>query len=311
MVGIATKAADWADQHISNEQELVASWATDHNPSGTKILIATANYTVAQLLKGVTDAFRVEDATAKGIKAGSALQIGEGITVDTLRLMTFAAPFTGAVKKYAVKKIVTKVIPKNFSRALEIKDVPGSACTLVSTMKAGTLSGKAFANAPKFANVEDLAKALGIPMPMTHGMSLSQLSTVLKAVGVKFGAIVQTRNLKTLQHQINVNPIGILDIRFKKKLSSGAFIPDGGHAILVFKDTNGELRVMDRNSASTQRANLLDEYIKDQAKRNGREVELRQFMPTTNFRVIQSTSNLISGYAVEVNAVVLDSRTKK
>lgn len=220
-----TELADkWDRQRKISEKHLEKF--VEENPNLFGVITATAVHTSMTLGAGFVDLLRLGDGISKegGLK---------GWGKDGLRLVGIAGP-TG-------KGLQLLKSAKHTRLAALIVDIGGPRCSWVSATKALVQTGKKV-NGKLFASVDDLAKSVGVPIQKTGGISLQAMTNYLSKIGANVGPL---KTISTLDEAAKLLPKnGSVVLVSVKCIKNGK--DAGGHALYIFYDTFGRLRIMDR-----------------------------------------------------------------
>jgi hypothetical protein len=238
-----TELADkWHRQRELSEKALEEF--VDNNPNLFGVITATAVHTSMVLGSGFVDLLRIGDGVTKegGLK---------GWGKDGLRLVGIAGP-TG-------KGLQLLKSAKHTRLASLIVDVGGPRCSWVASTKAMVQTGNKV-NGKLFASIDDLAKAVGVPLRNTSGISLQAMTNYLRQLGANVGPLKTINSLneaaKMLPRNGNVVLISV------KCMKNGQQV--GGHALYTFYDMWGRLRIMDRTGVYESLAEVAKKYPVDE-----------------------------------------------
>lgn len=238
-----TELADkWNRQHELTEKALEEF--VDNNPNLFGVITATALHSSMVLGSGLVDLLRIGDGVFKegGFK---------GWGKDALRLIGIAGP-TGKGLKLLKSAKHTRL-------AFLIVDIGGPRCSWVAAAKAMVQTGNKV-NGKLFAAVDDLAKAVGIPVPQTGAISLQAMTNYLKKLGAGVGPLRNITSLKEATGMLQKN--GNVVLISTKAMKNGQ--QAGGHAFYVYKDVMGRLRLMDRSGVYKNLAEIARKYPVDE-----------------------------------------------
>ena len=220
-----TEVADWWDKQRNQSEKALENFVTKH-PNQFGIITATAVHTSMTLGSGFVDLLRLGDGIAKGGIDGWAR--------DGLRLLGIAGP---AGKGFQMLKSA-----KNTKIASLIIDIGGPRCSWITSTKALIQTGKKV-DGQLFASVDDLAQAVGIPLNQTAGISLQAMANNLRSIGANVSHVRQVSSLKEIIKMLPRD--GSVVMVSVKGLRAGNQV--GGHAVYVFYNTLGRLKIMDRS----------------------------------------------------------------
>lgn len=222
---VLTDAADWFDRQRGASDQILDRWVEDSQYSVGSMVGASATKALMTFGGGFVDLLRLGD----GLKQGT---LG-GVGTDALR---FAAIFP--VGK-AVSLLKTT---KGITAARFVADTGGPNCFWVASAKAlrqlhHSTSGRLL------VGVEDLAKALG--MPMNALWTIPNLATgigFLQRLGVRVGTVTKVGTSRDIERLLpRDGSILLLAVRVEQ---AGKMV--GGHAIYAFRNALGQVRYMDR-----------------------------------------------------------------
>ena len=219
-----TKVADWwTEQQRRSELSLEAF--VEQHPNQFGIIVATAVHTSMELGSGVVDVLRLGDGIGQGGVKGWA--------TDGLRWFAFAGSLGKGVQ------MMRSGAGAKLARA--ILDPGGGICSWVNSTKALVHTGQKLGG-KLFVAVEDLARAAGVPFHQLGGIPLDDMIATLRRLGAKVKSV---QNVSELSAALKLLPRnGSVLLISVKVIQQGRVA--GGHAMYLFYDVLGRLRVMDR-----------------------------------------------------------------
>lgn len=238
-----TELADKWDRQKKLTEKALEDFVDD-NPNLFGVITATTVHTSMVLGAGFVDLLRLGDGISKegGLK---------GWGKDGLRLVGFAGP-TG-------KGLQLLKSAKHTRLASLIVDLGGPRCSWVSATKAMVQTGNRV-NGRLFASVDDLSKAVGIPIQNTGGISLPAMTHYLMNLGAHIGPIKNINSLKEAAKLVQRN--GNVVLISVKCIKNGR--QTGGHALYVYRNSWGQLRIMDRTGVYESLAEVAKKYPVDE-----------------------------------------------
>ena len=263
-----TELADKWDSRRDRAEEALDDYVSK-NPSQFSILVATTIHTSMVIGSGVVDLLRLGDGAAKGT-------IG-GVTQDALRVLGVAAP--------ATKGLQVLRSAKNTSLAKLIVDVGGPRCSWINSTKALAQTGHRNFHGKLFARVEDLLGDLRVPLHEAGGISLINMTSLLRSIGANVGAVKEVDSVaQVIRHVKNNGSVVLVSL---KGIKEGREI--GGHAVYFFKNAFGQLKIMDRTGEYSTLAVLAQRY------------NVEEFIP----RALAPLDNLFAKYIAPRGTAVL------
>jgi hypothetical protein len=228
---IFTDVANWWDEKHRQSQRSLDEFV-ENNPNQFAIVLATAAHTSMVLGAGLVDVLRLGDGVAQGTL--------RGVANDGLRVLAFAGP----AAKFAHSKIAQVIV-----------DTGGPICSWVASTKALAHTGQRIGGR-MFVAVEDLARAVGIPVSEIGGISLQQMTRNLSAIGASIGSMRPVTKLSEVVSLLR-NDGSVVLVSFRC-MRSGKEV--GGHAMYVFRDYLGRLRIMDRSGIHSDLKEITKHY---------------------------------------------------
>jgi hypothetical protein len=220
-----TEIADWWENARADTDKILDQWVEDSDYNTGVMIVASTTKAFTTFGAGFVDILRLGD----GVKEGTL----KGAGADALRV---AAIFPYGKAARTLKSV------KGLSRAKIIVDTGGPNCFWVASAKAFAQVSQKF-KGRLFASVEDVAKALG--MPMTNLWKIPNLSIgmgYLQRIGARIGPI---RTVSTVKDILRIVPHdGSVLIIAVHAMEKGRVV--GGHAIYAFRTVFGKVRYMDR-----------------------------------------------------------------
>lgn len=222
---VFTEVADWFEKNRSESEEILDQWVEDSNYSVGSMVAASTTKAFMTFGAGFVDILRLGDGVQKGTLKG----VGE----DALR---FVAVFPVGKTAQLLKST------RGVSAAKLIADTGGPNCFWVASAKALRQIGQK-QGGKLFASVQDVATAL--KMPFNQLWRIPNLATgigYLKRLGVRTGAVKTVLNssdvIKLVPRDGSVVMVAV------KVVNNGKQI--GAHAVYYFRNSLGQIRVMDR-----------------------------------------------------------------
>lgn len=220
-----TEIADWWEGKRAETDKILDHWVEDSNYDQGVMIVASTTKAFNTIGAGFVDILRLGD----GIRGGTL----KGVGVDTLRVVAIF-PFGKAAR--TLKSV------QGLSRAKIIVDTGGPNCFWVASAKALAQISQKF-KGRLFASVEDVAKAVG--MPMNSLWKIPNLSTgmsYLQRMGARIGAIRTVSTEKDIMSMVpRDGSVVMIAMHVMKK---GRVV--GGHAIYAFRTVFGQIQYMDR-----------------------------------------------------------------
>jgi len=275
-----TEVADLWDKQHQESEEFLDQFVLD-NPNQFGIITATAIHTSMTLGSGLVDLLRLGDGVIQGGLSGWGR--------DGLRLIGIAGPIGKGVQ--LIKSV------KNTRIASLIVDVGGPRCSWIASTKAMIHTGYKV-KGKLFSTVDDLAKAAGVPLAKTAGISLQAMANNLRRIGATVSPLKEISSLKEVVRMLPRN--GSVVMISVKAIKGGQ--PIGGHAVYLFYNKFGKLRIMDRTGEYNTLKQLADKYS-----------QVDEFIP----RAAVTLTNVYAKYvgpkgaavlAMEVLAVTVEER---
>jgi len=223
---VFTDIADWWEGKRAEALKNLDQWVEDSDYSQGVMIAAATTEAFMTIGAGFVDILRLGDGVRKGTMIG--------VGTDALRVV---AIFPFGKTAQTIKSM------RGLAGAKVIADIRGPHCFWVASAKAFAQIGQKF-KGRLFASVEDVAKALGMPMNnLWRVPNLSMGMHCLRMVGARIGAVstVSTEKdiIRMVPHDGSVVMIAVRVIR--------TGLPDSGHAIYAFRNAFGLVRFMDRS----------------------------------------------------------------
>lgn len=239
MVWKLTNLADWADSKINSWDESVASNLVDKNGNVPgSVVLTTGNYVVGEVAKSFVDVLRLGD----GVKQGTA----SGVFDDAMRVLVFTP--VGRMKvlqgfekiKFAkgIKAALHVKIP-SVNMSLCVPTAMAKALTMISQKKIGMI----------YVPVEKLMSRVGwtdIGIHESHGVKEEAMVKAFKDIGADVTSPVKADSEAQIRANfMNYNSnVAVLEVNFAKR--TRRLYPQG-HAVVVYKDLDGRIKIMDQN----------------------------------------------------------------
>lgn len=226
-----TEVADWFDRNRADSQKILDRWVEDSGYNGAVMAAASTTSAFMTFGAGFVDLLRLGDGVSEGTL--------KGVGHDALRL--FAILPIGRISN--VIRSTT-----GLSGARLIVDVGGPNCFWVASAKALRHLSYRY-NGKLFTSVEDVAKA--IKMPIDKLWQVPKLSigmARLQQMGAKVGPVVRVSHFDDLAKMIPRDGSVVMvavDVMKNEMLL-------GKHAIYIFRNTFGQVRIMDRTVSATR-----------------------------------------------------------
>lgn len=239
---ILTDVADWWDKKNQQSEAVLDQFVADSGYSQGAMIVAAGAHAFTTFGAGFVDVLRIGDGVKKGNLAGGG--------TDALRFIAiFPVGKAASILKTA----------KGFQAAKLVADIDGPICSWVASTKALAQIGQK-SGGKLFATVEDLARAAGVPLNSIGAIRLTDMLLVLKKIGATAGPVKRIAGVKELKAMIPFDGSVVL-VSLKALMKRGA---DEGHAIYVYRDLLGRIRIMDRTVGQvSQKAYLsLEEVVK-------------------------------------------------
>ena len=220
-----TEIADWFDGKRNETDTVLDQWVESSDYSQGVMIVAATSKAFTTFGAGFVDLLRLGD----GVKEGSL----KGIGTDALRVVAI----------FPVGKAANMIKSANgVAKAKLIVDCGGPNCFWVASAKALSQVGQK-AKGKVFASVDDIAKALGMPINNLWKIpNLAAGMAYLQKLGAKVGPVKPISNLVNIKsmfpHDGSVVMIAV------KIMKNG--VEKGRHAIYAYKDTFGRVRYFDR-----------------------------------------------------------------
>ncbi len=240
---IFTDIADWWDKKNQQSEAVLDQFVADSGYSQGTMIVAASAHAFTTFGAGFVDVLRLGDGVKKGNLAG--------IGTDALRFVAI----------FPVGKAAGMLKTANgFQAAKLVADVKGPICSWVATTKALAQIGQK-SGGKLFATVEDLARAAGVPLNSIGAIRLTDMLLVLKKIGATTGPVKRITSFKAIKAMIPFDGSVVL-VSLKVILKNGT---EAGHAIYVYRDILGRIRIMDRTVGKvTQKAYVsLEEVVKE------------------------------------------------
>jgi len=219
---VFTEIANWWEEHRRSAGLSLEEYV-ENNPNQFAIIVATTTYTSMVIGSGVVDVLRLGDGVSEGN--------WKGVASDGLRLLGVAGPVGKGVQ------LLKEARHTRLARL--IADPGGPCCGWVASTKALVQTGNRV-NGRLLASVEDLAKALGVPMHQAGPLTLEGVASNLRALGANVGIVKKAQHIDDVARDLpRDGSAAIVGIR---GYSRGQGV---GHAVYVFKDLSGCTKVMD------------------------------------------------------------------
>jgi hypothetical protein len=264
-----TELADWWDKQREQSEHMLDRFV-QRNPNQFGIVVSTAAHTSFTLGSGFVDLLRLGDGVSQGGL--------RGLTQDGLRLVGVASPVG--------KGIQLLKSSANTTIASLIVDIGGPRCSWVASTKAMVQTGNKV-NGKLFSSVDDLAKAVGVPVAQTAGISLQAMANNLAKIGAKVSPLKEISNLKEVVQMLPKN--GSVVMVSVKGVKDGVTV--GGHAVYIFYNKFGKVKIMDRTGEYGTLNELAIVY----------KAQVDEFIP----RAAVTLTNVYAKYMVSQNSAVL------
>lgn len=227
---VLTEAADWFDRQRGESDQILDRWVEDAQYSVGSMVGASATKALMTFGGGFVDLLRLGD----GLKQGT---LG-GVGTDALRFATV----------FPVEKAVSLLrTTKGITAARFVADTGGPNCFWVASAKALRQLHHS-TNGRLLVGVEDLAKALG--MPMNALWTIPNLATgigFLQRLGAKISAVTKVGSVREIERLLpRDGSVLMLAVRVEQ---AGKVV--AGHAIYAFRNALGQVRYMDRTVGGT------------------------------------------------------------
>jgi hypothetical protein len=234
-----SKLADGWDIRKDRTKEILNNYVA-RNPNQFAIIVATSVDTSMTLGSGIIDLLRLGDGLAKGTLGGAAQ--------DTLRVIGVAAPMAKGLQLFKSWR--------NTRLTRLIFDVGGPRCSWISSTKALVQTGHKKSNGKLFASVDDLLAELRLSIGNVGGISLSKMTSHLRQIGAKIGAIREVSSVGQVVNHLKSD--GSVLLVSLKCMKNGKLI--SGHAVYFYKTFLGRTRIMDRTGEYTSLTELVAKY---------------------------------------------------
>lgn len=270
--------ADWWDEQKNQSQQILDDWvfssASNGKPDYFAIAIATAATTSMELGAGFVDVLRL----GEGVNAG-----GWGYAQDGLRLLIVAGP-TIRVGRMGLTRLTADINPS------------AGVCGWVSMTQALRQTG-----VKHFAIVDDLARAAGVEISALGGTNIGAMLNVLRSMGASARIVRVSNGISSLRRlaQSHVGDVIQFGVTW---VPPGATQPVG-HALYIFKNSLGRVKIVDRSGRVVDSLADLANYYP------GIETAavLEDAILISRSAVVR-TSAEVATLALEVNSVALRSR---
>ncbi|HIG66083.1 MAG TPA: hypothetical protein EYQ43_11155 [Methyloprofundus sp.] len=220
-----TEIAEWFDKQNKQTDTILDQWVENSQYDQGVMFAAATTKAFTTIGAGFVDILRLGD----GVKEGSL----KGVGADALRIV---AIFPVGKTAQMIKSV------KGVAKAKLILDTGGPNCFWVASAKAFSQIGQK--NKGKlFASVDDIAKALG--MPMSNLFKIPNLQTgmaYLAQLGAKVGVVRKITNVTDIN---KILPRDGSVVMLAVKIMSGG-LEKGRHAIYAYRDSLGRVRFFDR-----------------------------------------------------------------
>jgi hypothetical protein len=219
-----TELAEWWEGKHKESDAALDGWVESSNYSEGAMIVAASTKALMTFGAGFVDVLRLGD----GVKDGTL----KGMGTDAMRALAIF-PVGKAANLFKSARGVTL--------AKVVVDTGGPNCFWVASAKAFTQIGQRF-NGKLLVSVEDLAKALG--MPMTKIKQIPNLSTgigYLKELGAKVGPVRRISDAADIAKMVPLNG-GVVMIAVHVKRGTTT----AGHAFYAYRNSIGQIRYMDR-----------------------------------------------------------------
>jgi hypothetical protein len=221
-----TDIAEWFEKNKSRSELILDQWVEDSGYSNSTMIAASTTKAFMTVGSGLVDLLRIGD----GVKEGTLRGAGE----DTLRLVAI----------FPVGKSISLL--KSYRGTIKAKfvlDTGGPNCFWIASAK-GLAQINHSHNGKVLASVTDVAKALGMDMNALWRIpNLATGISFLKRLGAQVGSI---RKVTSLEDIAKFTPRdGSIVMTAVRIIRDGQVI--GGHAVYVFRNTLGQIRIMDRS----------------------------------------------------------------